>query len=535
MRYNAFFGELPINAFRPIGGRMTLHGGGNPFSAVTDAIKNVVSGVGDVVGGAVKTVEDVGAGIDRAVRDVLPGGWTTAALLAAGYYYQPEIAAYMNAEGAVVPVSEVADANAINGLGAAASVPETIAVAAPEVGALEANTAFNGVLPAGSAYVAPEVTTLGTVAGDTAGMTAGAGGTTLGQLGSGTYGMPGDLGTEFVTQGGLSPAATVGQITDASLAGASLSPAAIAATGAAGAGLLGGATTAAGELVPATMGLGAGTAAAGAAAGAGNMADNSILGSLTGSALGDMAAINAGSGLIGGLLQSSAAKDAAQIQADAAAKSLAQQQANFNTINQQQAPYRAAGYTALNNIAGMTSGQTPQYDANGNVVKDANGNPVMTTGSGYFQKQFDANDLKAGLAPNYDFMLQQGQMANQRAANAGGGALGGNALQGLNKYTQDYAGNAYQNAFTNYQNQRSNIYNTLAGIAGIGQTGQAATNAAATNATNNATNLNVGSAGAQAAGTVGSANAYSNALGNAANSYTLASLLNQRGNVAMPV
>ena len=47
MRYNAFFGELPINAFKPIGGKMTLHGGGNPISAVTDAVSDVVGGVVD--------------------------------------------------------------------------------------------------------------------------------------------------------------------------------------------------------------------------------------------------------------------------------------------------------------------------------------------------------------------------------------------------------------------------------------------------------------------------------------------------------
>jgi hypothetical protein len=132
-------------------------------------------------------------------------------------------------------------------------------------------------------------------------------------------------------------------------------------------------------------------------------------------------------------------------------------------------------------------------------------------------------------------MLQQGQMANQRAGNVGGGALSGNTLQGLQKYTQDYAGNAYQNAFTNYQNQRSNIYNTLASIAGIGQTGQTATNTAATNATNANTQLGVGSAAATAAGGTGAANAYTNAINNATNNYTLAALLNQRGNVISPV
>lgn len=88
----------------------------------------------------------------------------------------------------------------------------------------------------------------------------------------------------------------------------------------------------------------------------------------------------------------------------------------------------------------------------------------------YFTHQFDTNDLNTNLAPNYAFMLGQGQMANQRAANMGGGALGGNALQGLQRYTQDYAGNAYQQAFNNYNAQRNNIYNSLAGMANIGQT-----------------------------------------------------------------
>jgi hypothetical protein len=88
----------------------------------------------------------------------------------------------------------------------------------------------------------------------------------------------------------------------------------------------------------------------------------------------------------------------------------------------------------------------------------------------YFTHQFDVNDLNTNLAPNYAFMLGQGQMANQRAANAGGGALGGNALQGLQRYTQDYAGNAYQQAFNNYNTQRNNIYNSLANMANIGTT-----------------------------------------------------------------
>jgi hypothetical protein len=226
-----------------------------------------------------------------------------------------------------------------------------------------------------------------------------------------------------------------------------------------------------------------------------------------------------------GVLGANAAMQGASMQADAANKATAMQQQNLATINAQQAPQRALGYTGgVNQLGALGSGTYGMYDAAGN--------PIGTgQGSGYLTKQFDANDLKAGLAPNYDFMLGQGQMANQRAANMGGGAIGGNALQGLNKFTQDYAGNAYQNAFTNFQTQRNNIYNTLAGIAGIGQTGQNATNTAATNATNAASQLGIGSAAAQAAGTTGVANALGNTANNVINNYTLASLLNQSGRV----
>jgi hypothetical protein len=71
-------------------------------------VSNAIEDIGNIGQGVIDAVGDAGAGIDRTVRDVVPGGWTTAALLAAGYYYQPEIAAFMNAEGAVVPAAEVA-------------------------------------------------------------------------------------------------------------------------------------------------------------------------------------------------------------------------------------------------------------------------------------------------------------------------------------------------------------------------------------------------------------------------------------------
>lgn len=190
-----------------------------------------------------------------------------------------------------------------------------------------------------------------------------------------------------------------------------------------------------------------------------------------------------------------------------------------------QKPYQATGLNALNQIGQMGGGQYQQYDP-------VTGQPTtMGTGTGYLTHQFDKNDLAAGLAPNYDFMLQQGQMANQRAANVGGGALSGNTLQGLQNYTQNYAGNAYQNAFTNYQTQRNNIYNNLSNMAGIGQTANTGAANAGTSYGTGVTGLNTGLANATAASILGQAQVAAGGANSAANATFLSSLLGQTGKV----
>jgi len=205
-----------------------------------------------------------------------------------------------------------------------------------------------------------------------------------------------------------------------------------------------------------------------------------------------------------GLYNASATRQAMQDAIGAQQAATAASQGTLSNIyNQQlgyQAPYQAAGVGAANQLAGMTP---------------------------YLTHQFNAADLQAGLAPNYDFMLQQGQQANQRAANVGGGALGGNALTGLNKYTQDYAGNAYQNAFNNYQSQRQNIYSDLAGIAGIGQNANVGAGTAGTNYGQGTVGLNTGLANAQAANILGQAQVGAGGVTNAANTAFLATLLGQ--------
>jgi len=230
-------------------------------------------------------------------------------------------------------------------------------------------------------------------------------------------------------------------------------------------------------------------------------------------------------GFAGASQQANASQYGARLQADAAAAAQAQQQANLDRINAQQAPYRGAGYSALSQIAGMLPGQQQQYDAQGNVIG-------TTQGTGYLTQQFGPEQLKSSLAPNYQFMLEQGLGAQSQGLNAAGG--GSNIGRAGTKFAEDYASNAYQNAFNNFQGQQTNIYNRLAGIAGIGQTGQSATNAAGIGATNAMGQLGVGAAGAQAGGAVGAANAMAGGLQGIGNAGYLASLMKPGGGVATP-
>ncbi len=290
----------------------------------------------------------------------------------------------------------------------------------------------------------------------------------------------------------------------------------------------------------------------------------------------------AGAAVVGGVLSSNAASSAANTQADATTNAANASLQQFNTINSQQAPYRESGYGALNqlnNYLGVTSnapamsrdnfdsaaylkahpelsdpnvwwqgttkggqtrdlfthwqesGQDPNaftgtesYNQQAQQAKAGSSAP----GFGQFNHQFDANDLKTNLAPNYDFMLKQGQGQVGNTLNSTAGLLSGNAQQGLNTFTQNYAQNAYQDAFNNYTTNQNNIYTRLAGLAGIGQNSLQQSNAAGMNATNSANNYLTSGAAAQAAGTVGQANAISGGINGISNGVLLNSLINKK-------
>lgn len=201
--------------------------------------------------------------------------------------------------------------------------------------------------------------------------------------------------------------------------------------------------------------------------------------------------LGAGAGLLGAGMQSSAAKSAAQTQAAASNYAADVQRQMFETVNEQQKPYREAGYGALTRIGELLPGLT---------------SPV-------------SKEEILGL-PGYQFAIDQGVGASRQNINVGGG--GSNVDRAAQKFALDYTlGTAMPQVIA----QRQNIYNTLAGIAGIGQTAQGQTTTASQNAATNIGQAAIGGATAIGAGQVGSANAYANAFGNIGNSALMYSLL----------
>jgi hypothetical protein len=206
-------------------------------------------------------------------------------------------------------------------------------------------------------------------------------------------------------------------------------------------------------------------------------------------------AVGAGiGGTIGSSMSASkAAKSASQMQANAAQSAQDQQRAMFDIQNEQQAPYREAGYSALNKIQDMLP---------------------------YFTKQPTAEDLLA--MPGMQFGLTQGLGATREALNVGGG--GSNVTRGAIKFANDYGANV---ALPAYNKQRTDIYNTLSNLAGLGQKAQESTGTLAQNVTSNIGQLGVGAASALGAGQIGSANAYSGGMQNIGNAAMMYSLLNK--------
>ena len=227
-------------------------------------------------------------------------------------------------------------------------------------------------------------------------------------------------------------------------------------------------------------------------------------------------------GYMGSRGQAEAATQGAQLQYGATQDAAARQREMFDILNEQQLPYRTAGGGALTSLQNML--------------------PYFTEKQAPY-RPFTAEDLKSNLAPNYEFMKQQGLGATAQAMNPGGG--GSNIDLARTKFAEDYAGSAYQNALQNYmsqqqnifnqgQSERTNIYNKLSNLAGIGQTATTNIGNVGVGTAGNLGQLAIGGATALGAGNIGAANVMAGGYQNIGNAATLASMLRPQTPAAQP-
>jgi len=179
------------------------------------------------------------------------------------------------------------------------------------------------------------------------------------------------------------------------------------------------------------------------------------------------AALNVGAGVAG----YAASKNAGRQQRDAANAAAA----NFR-------PYAAIGDQAAGELSGRL-----------------NKNSML--------RDFGPGDFKKD--PGYQFRLDQGNQAIDRAAGARGSRYSGATLKGLQRYAQDYATGEYQNAYNRYNQNRTMNYNFLAGPMQMGMNAQGQVG----NYTSNA-------ADASAAGAMGGTNALLRGVNYAYNNLT---------------
>ena len=213
-----------------------------------------------------------------------------------------------------------------------------------------------------------------------------------------------------------------------------------------------------------------------------------ILGGVGGFLLGGPTGALAGASIGSGISGASAARKAADVQAQATQAAQDAQERMFNKQLELQEPFRQAGIGALNKLIPLSD----------------------YTKFGMEQYQAD---------PGYAFRLSEGMKALDRTAAARGGLLSGATLKGAQRYGQDLASQEYQNAFNRYQTERAAQLNPLQSLAGVGQTAAGTlTNAYGAYGAQTGQNLqDIGTA--RASGYLGGQNALSSALGQAGQMY----------------
>jgi hypothetical protein len=218
----------------------------------------------------------------------------------------------------------------------------------------------------------------------------------------------------------------------------------------------------------------------------------------------------------GGLIDIAAAGNAADAQSGGATQSIATD-----------AAATAAGNAGIGTAAGLATAGLNPYATSG-----AGATTQLSTGlapGGNLSGDFTNADMIAN-DPGYQFRIDQGEQAMQRAQDAAG-ISGGGAAKQLIDYGQQAGSSEYQNAFNRFTAQRQNTVGNLQTLANQGQSAANQQGAFGTTAANQQAgygntageyqgNAQVFSGNAQATGIINKANAYNGMLNGIAQSTT---------------
>jgi hypothetical protein len=241
-----------------------------------------------------------------------------------------------------------------------------------------------------------------------------------------------------------------------------------------------------------------------------------------------------GASILSGYLQGDAAKDAADTSAAASRYAADLVDKQYQQTRSDLAPYREAGTDALDIYTGYGQSKV----APGDYLKDS------------YDLEFDLYQ-----DPSYQFRVGEQERAINRNSAGYGNLLSGNRLEEIMARSGELASQEYANAYGRAVGERNFAYksdidrynleygqesdylNRLYGIVGSGQNAAAQTGAFGANAANTSGRLIAQAGDAQAAGQVGAANAYSNAIGgisNAVGMYMGYNAYNQPINLSNP-
>lgn len=182
------------------------------------------------------------------------------------------------------------------------------------------------------------------------------------------------------------------------------------------------------------------------------------------------------------ILQSVMGNRAEREQRRATDAALAEQRRQFDTLREDQAPWRQAGEAALVPLSQL-----------------ANQGPMTA-------EQIMAND------PGYQFGLDEGMRTLQNSQAARGGLFSGQAMKDLTRFGTDYATTRFNDAFNRTQTDMTNRFNRLGSLAGIGQTATNNVGTAGQGFANQFGNLVTGMSNASAANRLAQGNLWGNAI-----------------------